>query len=64
MMYPGDEYVTDAVMKVKLELEIVAEGDSVDKIMKVIGTIAKTKRTDEGLPVRGGFTGSSCITGW
>ena len=45
MVYRGDEYVTDTVSKVKLE--IIADDDSVAKIVGVIGTIAKTERTED-----------------
>jgi len=45
MVYRGDEYVTDTVAKLKLE--IIADDDSVAKIVGVIGTIAKTERTED-----------------
>jgi nitrogen regulatory protein PII len=43
LIYRGDEYLTDALAKVKLE--IIADDDSVEKIVEAIGTIARTERT-------------------
>ena len=40
MIYRGARFVANIVEKVKLE--IIATDDSVDKIIKVINTIAKT----------------------
>jgi nitrogen regulatory protein P-II 1 len=45
LIYRGDEYLTDSVAKVKLE--IIADDDSAEKIIEVIGTIAKTERTGD-----------------
>ena len=45
MVYRGDEYVTNTVDKVKLE--IIANDDSVEKIIEVICAIAKTERTED-----------------
>jgi nitrogen regulatory protein P-II 1 len=45
MVYRGDEYFVDTVAKVKLE--IIADDDSVEKIVEVIGAIAKTERTED-----------------
>ncbi len=44
-MYRGDEYFVDAVAKVKLE--IIADDDLVEKIIKVIGAVAKTEATED-----------------
>jgi nitrogen regulatory protein P-II 1 len=45
MFYRGDEYLADAVAQVKLE--IFSDDDSVEKIIEVVGTIAKTERTGD-----------------
>ena len=45
MVYRGDEYLVDAVAKVKLE--IIADDDLVEKIIEVLGTVAKTERTED-----------------
>ena len=45
MVYRGDEYSAAAVDKVKLE--IVATDDSVEKIIEIIGNIAKTRRAED-----------------
>ena len=45
MVYRGDEYVTDTAAKVKLE--IIADDDSVEKIVAVIGTIAKAEQSED-----------------
>jgi nitrogen regulatory protein PII len=45
MVYRGEQYVVDTVTKVKLE--IIADGDFVEKIIEVIGTSAKTEQTED-----------------
>jgi len=45
MLYRGAEYVANFVERVKLE--IIAADDSVGKIIEVIGTIAKTERSED-----------------
>ena len=45
LIYRGDEYLMGAVAKVKLE--IIADDDSAEKIIAIIGTIAKTERTED-----------------
>jgi nitrogen regulatory protein PII len=45
MLYRGAEYMTNFVEKVKLE--IIAADDSVGKIIKAIGAVAKTERSED-----------------
>lgn len=45
MRYRGQEYVATGVEKVKLE--VITADDSVEKVIELIGAIAKTERTGD-----------------